>query len=72
MAGKNAPTSAREACDDAGSCVADGRGGEVNGDVVVVVVPPEDDDGEINVVNDATGGGDIVTRRGGTPFDRSF
>lgn len=25
--GENAPTSAREACDDAGSCVADGRGG---------------------------------------------
>ena len=36
-------------------------GGAVKGDVVVVVVPPEDDDGEINVVNDATGGGNIVT-----------
>ena len=52
--GENAPTSAREACDDAGSCVADGRGGGgVDGDVGVVVVPPEDDDGEISVVNDA-------------------
>ena len=62
--GENAPTSAREACDDAGSCIADGRGGGgVDGDVVVVAVPPKDDDGEINVANDATGGGDIVTRR---------